>query len=208
MARLTASAPGPRTRTQRRPSIARLAGLVVALGLLLPTQLLIAGSASAHGGLLWSYPSDGEVVGAPLQEMRLYFDSGLADVGAALSVVDPSGLEVPTSPLTVEGGTLRTAVSAAAHGDYSVAWRAVSGDGHPQTGSFSFTVVDPVDVPAAAGEQPPREAEAAPAAAGGVSGEQGWLSRHSGHVFAAWVVIVVSGAYLGVDVWRRRQRRT
>jgi len=60
--------------------------------------------------------------------------------GFVMVVTDSTGLYYGDGCVSVSGDTASMAVSLNAPGDYSVAYRVVSNDGHPVEGQFTFTV--------------------------------------------------------------------
>lgn len=129
--------------------------------------LAAAPSASAHDELVSSTPADGSVLEAAPAEIALVFSSELMDLGNQVIVVDAAGTTVAEGEPVLNRETLVQALPALENGDYQVNWRAVSGDGHPITGTFSFTVASPEAEPAAtpATSQAAGTASSAPAVA-------------------------------------------
>lgn len=121
----------------------RLALAAVALTL---TTLVAAPSAvHAHASQVGSAPSADEVLPAAPAEVRIDFDSGLLEMGAALVVRDENEESVTTGPAVVGDRTFTVPVDPrAAPGVYSVAYRVVSADGHTIEGSFDYTVAGDV----------------------------------------------------------------
>ena len=60
-----------------------------------------------------------------------------------ITVTDGAGKTVSDGNVTVYGPTLSTKITAGSAGTYKVMWRAVSSDGHPIEGKYSFTVQAP-----------------------------------------------------------------
>ncbi|HRQ37184.1 MAG TPA: copper resistance protein CopC [Chloroflexota bacterium] len=94
----------------------------------------------AHAELLTAVPAPGSAITNPISEIRLTFsepitaDSAIllftenfqpvADIMATVDEADPHTLITTLPPLT--------------YGDYTVQWTAVSTDGHPTSGSYTF----------------------------------------------------------------------
>ncbi|WP_346927876.1 copper resistance CopC family protein [uncultured Arthrobacter sp.] len=57
-----------------------------------------------------------------------------------LKVTDSTGKTLSDDNVQVNGATLSTAITAGQPGPYTVQWRAVSSDGHPIEGTYTFTV--------------------------------------------------------------------
>lgn len=131
----------------------RVAGLVVAVLLVLAP----VGTASAHDALVGSDPTDGAVLPAAPTAVVLTFAADPLGVGAAVAVAGPDGTSWSAGDPVVTGATVtQTLQPAMPNGTYSVEWRSVSGDGHPISGTLSFTV----DAPAPAAGVDPVAAEA------------------------------------------------
>ncbi|WP_153398197.1 copper resistance CopC family protein [Ornithinicoccus halotolerans] len=112
---------------------------VVVLAVLGLIGMLMAPLASAHDRLTGSTPEDGEQVAAP-EELVLEFSGELSELGTAIEVTGPEGPATDGDP-AIEGATVRQPLAAdLAPGDYEVAWRVTSGDGHPISGELSFEV--------------------------------------------------------------------
>ena len=112
---------------------------VVAVGL----SLTIAGPANAHTELIGSSPSADSSV-SDVSEVSITAGEELLDIGKnaegfVLSVRDENGLYYGDGCVTVDGDTASMPVSLAAAGDYVVAYRVVSNDGHPVEGEYSFS---------------------------------------------------------------------
>ncbi|MDO8149852.1 copper resistance CopC family protein [Isoptericola sp. b408] len=146
-------------RSQRRN---RLIAAVVALSMLLTavggTAVMLVGalSAGAHDQLLSTDPEDGASLEEPVENLTLTFSSDVIADGTQVRVTPPSG-EPVDAEVTVDGPEVVAAVPGqAAGGEYEVAWRAVSSDGHPIEGSFAYEVAAPA---ADAGDDPAQAAE-------------------------------------------------
>jgi methionine-rich copper-binding protein CopC len=127
---------------------------------------LLAGTppATAHDRLVASDPSAGEVLPAAPAAVTLTFDQAVLPISPVLVVLDATGAAVVDDPPSVEGRVVTVAAPPGLPpGVYHVAWRVVSGDGHPVEGTFTFEVAAPT---APASPQPQEPATAAPAGTG------------------------------------------
>jgi methionine-rich copper-binding protein CopC len=120
-------------RRLRRIVMSAAAVLLGALVTLAPVP------AWAHAGLESSSPAAGQRLDALPSEVSFTFSEDLA-TPAYVVVTAPDGTSLTSGDPVVEGTTLKQAVSAGPPGDYSMAYRAISSDGHPVTGEISFTV--------------------------------------------------------------------
>ena len=121
-----------------RTRLVRFAGLT-ALGLLIQ-----GGPALAHAHLKTAVPAvDGAVPAAPT-ELDLTFSEGLDLKFSGLKITGPDKKPVPTGAASLKsGGDTTLVVPLAATlppGRYTVAWHALSADGHKTSGTYRFTV--------------------------------------------------------------------
>lgn len=118
---------------RRRPAV--LLVVVVALA----AALLTAQSASAHDVLISTSPADGASIGATPATVTLTFDQPALKVGTALKITGPTG-EVTDGTATLINNEVHQAIAPGAPaGRYRVDWRVTSADGHPVSGTFTFT---------------------------------------------------------------------
>jgi hypothetical protein len=74
------------------------------------------------------------------------FGGELDPEGSSFVVTDADGIEVGTGEVDLdvaERDEMRGAVDITEPGEYTVAWSSAAADGHPEEGTFTFTVVDP-----------------------------------------------------------------
>jgi methionine-rich copper-binding protein CopC len=196
----------------RRSSIVR--GLVAVVLALTATGLL-AGPASAHAALISSDPADGATVDAPPTSITLTFDEALLADTETISINDENGNVVASQQATPDGHDVSVPWPAElVSGTYQVAYRVVSGDGHPVMGAITFSIAsggssaDPAPAspsPTAAATPPHTSASvsATPTATPAESGSSG---------VAVALVILGSLAVLGIIVFVAvtmiRRRRT
>jgi len=113
-----------------------LAAAVLGLGLLAGA----APAASAHDILVATDPANGSVLEASPSQIRLTFTDPVLEGTAQVRVDGRSGV-APIAPVTVSGSTVTVPLTAALpSGGYTVLWRVTSQDGHPVSGTFTFTV--------------------------------------------------------------------
>ena len=114
-------------------------------------SVAMAPTTSAHANLQVSTPADGESLEIAPEEIRLTFSEELFEELVEISILDAAGdlystIEVEQTP---PPGTdvIFPWPTQAPPGDYSIAYRVVSADGHPVTGTISFsyaaTAVEP-----------------------------------------------------------------
>ncbi len=105
--------------------------------------LVLPGRASAHAYLVKTVPASAAILGAPPPSVQLTYDEPVEPRFAAISVTDPAGHELATGPATrspTNPDTLVVPVRRLGRGWYLVSWRAISVDGHPVQGAYTFAV--------------------------------------------------------------------
>ena len=165
------------------------------LAVLAAIALLASGAvpASAHNTLLSSTPSDGETVPRTPEAVVLVFDDSAIAMGAQVVVTGPSGPVQTGKPTVVDNSAQQSLAAGAPAGNYTVAWRVTSADGHPITGTFRFTARE------AGGGQAPQKANPPQA----TNQTDGALARGGPLVVAALVLAAGTGVFL-----LRKRRRT
>lgn len=105
--------------------------------------LLVAPQAFAHTYLDATTPADGETVITDTQTIKLHY-SGTIEEGSFFTLTDSKGNEISVQSFTVENGLLTGQLDTPLANDtYTVNWNSISRDGHPLSGSYSFTVNKP-----------------------------------------------------------------
>ncbi len=120
----------------RRTGAAALAATVVALA--------APASAFAHAYLIKTSPSASVTVNHPPKEVDLTYDEAVEPRFATVSVTNPQAVQEATAPprrSPTNADTLVTPLKPnLPQGWYLVYWRAISADGHPVKGAFTFAV--------------------------------------------------------------------
>ena len=124
---------------RRAPNIALAATTATVFVL----SVAMAPTTSAHADLQVSTPADGESLDIAPEEIRLTFSEELFEELVEISILDAAGdlystIEVEQTP---PPGTdvIFPWPTQAPPGEYSIAYRVVSADGHPVTGTISFS---------------------------------------------------------------------
>ena len=120
-----------------------LAGIVVGFAI-----LVISGSAaSAHAQLEGSDPGAGDVLAVAPSQVTLTFGEGVEFTANAIQVFDDHLQRVKTGSVAAvgpDGNQLRVALPPGlVRGTYTVSWDVSSGDTHPVSGSFRFSIGAP-----------------------------------------------------------------
>lgn len=132
---------------------ARIAGALLCLAALLAVMVASASPASAHARLESSSPTDGATLTAVPPEIMLRFNEPIKDELNEVSVSSGS-TDVTDGAMQVEGSSAFQPVKYSMEpGKYTVSYKVVSADGHPVSGSFSFTY-DPPEGDTGAGADP------------------------------------------------------
>lgn len=119
-------------RPLRALAVAALAGLALLLG---------TAPALAHTQFLGSDPPDGASLDTPPERVSLTFNENVPGEFAAVTVVGPDGAQWQTGEVTTADGVVSTELRPLGPaGGYEVGYRVVSDDGHPVTGSTTFTL--------------------------------------------------------------------
>jgi copper resistance protein C len=169
--------------------------MIAAAGVLSGGGLVLAAApALAHDVLVRTIPADGSTVNSVPPRITLVFAEPALALGTAVEITGPDG-SVASGNAVLAGSTVGQGIQAGAPaGKYLVRWRVTSDDGHPVTGSFSFT----------AGQAGGGSQSAAPSRSSGPTATNG--SAMGLIVWAVFVVIAV--AVLGSATgWFRPGRR-
>jgi copper transport protein len=117
------------------------AGWIVAVA---GAALVFAGAASAHAYLVKTVPQASVVLTAPPPNVQLTFDEAVEPRFATISVTDAEAHQQATAPPSRSPTNPDTLVVPLkphmAEGWYLVYWRAISVDGHPVQGAFTFAI--------------------------------------------------------------------
>ncbi|WP_028938489.1 copper resistance CopC family protein [Pseudonocardia spinosispora] len=140
---------------------------VAVIGLLIGT-----GTAWAHNVLVNSDPVNGSSVAAGPAKVTLKFDLPVQQSFSTVTVLGPDGLHYEGGPSQVDGNSVSAPVNPlGAAGKYTVGYRIVSDDGHPVSGSISFTLTQAgtgKGVPAAAAQPEGDSADSQDSESGGI----------------------------------------
>ena len=134
---------GATARTRTLVDVHRNIALAVTTATVFVLSVAIAPTAFAHADLQVSTPEDGESLEIAPEEVRLTFSEELFEELVEISILDAAGdlystIEVEQTP---PPGTdvIFPWPTQAPPGEYSIAYRVVSADGHPVTGTISFS---------------------------------------------------------------------
>jgi copper transport protein len=118
-------------------------GRIGALLTTIAATLVLPGIAWGHAALLRTSPVASATVNAAPQQIELTYDEAVEPRFAIVSVTDADGHQETTGPprrSPTDPDTLLVPLRHVAEGWYLVFWRAISVDGHPVRGAFTFAV--------------------------------------------------------------------
>jgi len=125
----------------------RVRRVLAVLACALAAVALGAGPAAAHDELLGSLPAAGSTVDSAPDQVVLMFAEPAVAIGTMVTVTGPDGAKLAQGDAQLVGSTVVQALAAGRPaGTYTVDWRVTSADGHPVTGSFTFTATRPAVV--------------------------------------------------------------
>ena len=168
--------------------------------------VLTATTAAAHSELVASTPSDGQVLDAPPASVTLQFNETISPAGLQIVAQGPDGPITLGTPL-IEGASVITPWPAdAPGGDYRVAYRVVSADGHPIDGSLSFSYTAAAAAP---GELAATPSEPADLGQSAIASETTAAPEPESSAFPWWVAVgaVIVGVGIGAAIARSMRAR-
>lgn len=120
----------------------RFAFRLVLVTFLATTAILLgAAPAQAHDILVSSYPARGSSIAEIPEYVSVTFDKPVQDGFTELSVTGPGNTRWQTGSPVIDGNTVSAALDPLGPaGVYTIGYRIVSADGHPVSGSTSFTL--------------------------------------------------------------------
>lgn len=123
----------------RRPSLVAYAATVLLLSAVL---LSPASPAAAHDGIVASFPEAGSTVSVVPEEISLTFSGEVLDDSSAVTieVIAPDGANITSRDPVVDGTTVTQSLGSGTAGVFTARWRVVSGDGHPISDQYEYTV--------------------------------------------------------------------
>ncbi|KFF98255.1 hypothetical protein IQ62_25980 [Streptomyces scabiei] len=198
--------------------IARRAARTAARTLVVPAALAVvaatAPQAAAHTELQTSSPgAKAALFGLP-PHVTLSFSDVMTQKYAQVSVTAPDGGSAAAGEPQVAGKEVTLALkSGTAEGRYTVGYRVVSADGHPVSGSYTFTVKEASGSSSSATAKDPsaaakQEIPASPASATPAPDQAASESfEATGFVLAGAGALLAVGAAGGAYLARRRRAR-
>jgi len=128
---ITMGASTPRRRPALRIGLVAVLTALAAVG--------FAGPAAAHDVLISSDPADGSTVQTAPATVTLTFDQPVQNFEPVVTMTGPEGQSYQSGSPTVDSTVVTSAVGEITQaGEYVIAFRVVSADGHPVTGEVKF----------------------------------------------------------------------
>jgi methionine-rich copper-binding protein CopC len=196
-------------RTYAHPMKKSVASIVAVLAAIL--ILIGAGPVAAHDELLSTTPTDGTALSVAPDDITLKFAAEPIKNTSKLVATSDAGEQFALTEVSVAGSTVTAQwPNSAPTGTYKVAWRSVGSDGHPLTGTFTFSYSTLGRGPAV-----PEQTTGAPSAGIGVitpapqaspvtaSGPAGI----GGNIWLLPAVLVIFGAGAALFGWRESSKR-
>lgn len=170
---------------------------LVRFALLATLLFLPTPRAQAHADLVSSTPVAGARLDTLPTKIEVTFDGNLLTIGGAktnvLMVKNPQGHQIDAKNSHVSGATLSVDLDPdTTTGQFEVSWRVVSSDGHPEEGSYLFSVGTTT---ASATPSPSESSSPVPSA----SSEGPWTR------YGTRLMLALAGA-LAIGIWVRFER--
>ncbi|MFF4778384.1 copper resistance CopC family protein [Microtetraspora fusca] len=190
--------------------------LLTVLLLACAALLGVAAPAQAHNVLVGSDPKDGAQVSTAPERITLKFDQPVRRDFARIAVTGPDGAEYAQGEIATKGNDVSVGLAPLGPaGAYTIGYRVVSNDGHPVTGTITFTLTaagpaagqsspsaEPTPSPSAAST--PAAGDPLPPAAGGEPGSAASaadLAAQSSSGGWVWGLLVVAAALLALSAY-------
>lgn len=174
-------------------------------------------AASAHNFLVSSTPESGSTLTTLPAEFSVTTNDNLITLGnaansGAIEITGPDGLYYGDGCVSIAGPTISTAAALGGPGEYTLAWRVVSTDGHPVTNEFSFSWAPDGDQPTSTGSAtvplcPGSDAAAAAQDAGAAGSDQA-VGDTGPDTTALWIggaIAVIAVAVIATLIAMRRK---
>ncbi|MEU6250122.1 copper resistance CopC family protein [Glycomyces sp. NPDC047010] len=188
------------------------AALTAASGLAL--ALAFAAPASAHAGLVGTDPEDGAELDTAPASVTATFSENLDGPSTEIAVTGPDGAVIEAGDPVFDGDTFTQPMLYGEPGEYTVAYRVISEDGHRIDGAVSFTVAEvpnelslnPVETETSVAETTAAESEPAETES---TSEVAAAEEDSGNNAAviAGALLVLLAVAIGVAVLVNRRRK-
>ena len=166
-----------------------------ALAVVLAAAALLVGAATAaqaHNALEGTSPADGSTVKVVPAQVELTFNEPALAVGTEILVSGPGGPVQSGAAVLVNNTVSENLRSGSPAGKYKVVWRVTSADGHPVTGTFSFTATAASSGQGASAATAASSPASTPATGSGRSAVLWWVMAGAVLILVPLLVFVVT----------------
>lgn len=168
------------------------AWLALLIALILTPLAGAALPAHAHDVLIDSDPASGSTVDAMPEKVTLEFNNEIITIGATIVATGPDGSDIAEGEPQISGNAVTQALTGDAQpGEYQIAWRVVSSDGHPIQGLVTFTLAG--DDTAAAPQASASPTQPAATAASATPSADTTKDTTENGTSAVWIAVLVAG---------------
>lgn len=182
----------------------KLSLAAAAVILALASAVFVASPAAAHDQLLRSDPAPDARLEAAPAAIELEFSADVLTIGAVVIVADGEGNNWADGEPTLDGAAVVVPVrEGMPDAGYEIAWRVVSGDGHPITGLIHFTIGEGEPYAAAA----PADQGATEPSASEQQGAQEFAGILRVFLIGAVGAAIAALIFVAIIVIRRRAQR-
>lgn len=171
-----------------------------------------AAPAAAHDELVSSNPASDSVLETAPAEVELTFSGNISPDFNQVAVVDADDVNYTDGDPVTAGDTVTQPIHDLPAGEYQLAFRIVSGDGHPVDGSLAFTVENGLEAavnPLPEGAEPSEPAEPeAPAEDATATTDGDAAAEENGSmplIIGALVAVAIIGLIVALVVLNRRR---
>ncbi len=191
--------------------VARMTKVLLAVTVGALSALMSVTPGYAHNSLTGSNPEKGAKIAKAPRSIILRFLAAVDPAALTVTVTGPDGADAGAGTPGVRGNQVTVAWRPGAAGEYTVAYRVGSSDGHPVKGTVRFILTAPVAPAAAPGPSTaPSAAVPVPTTAGPTTGAPTPAAgEDDGPAVWPWaagaVVLAAAGAAGAVAVRRRRR---
>lgn len=113
---------------------------MLAAGAFIVATLFVAPTAAAHNVLVGSTPEDGSTITDQPGTIELVFDQAVQEQFAQVTIFDAEETAYETGEPVATANIVTQEVGDLPDGEYTISFRIVSADGHPVTGTLTFTM--------------------------------------------------------------------
>lgn len=155
----------------------------------LAALVLTAAPAIATSRIISTVPAAGSTVTTSLSEIALEFGAPIEAGFAEVQILDSAGTRIASGDPQITGKMVKVALTPQPAGDYTVAYRILSGDSHPVESRFAFNYQPPA---AAAAETGGLSLPGAGAESDGAGADDSWWAQYRYFVIGGAIFLLVA----------------